>query len=407
VNRLLGLGLGIVTAIGGFLDAGSIVTAGQAGAQFGLGLVWALALGTIAIILLVEMVGRFSAVSKKAYAEAVREHLGFKFYVFPLAGEAVAETVLLAAEISGVAVALTLVSGVPLRLALLPAALLVLLMVWRAPFSLIENGPALLGLVTLSFYVAIVALGGPRPELLRTLVAPPVDVASLGTYLQLSAAILGATISPYLLYFYSSGTREEDWSSGSLGLNRATAVLGMTFGAGGAIALMFLAGMVLRPTGASGEAIEQLATTMSTPLGEAGTALFAAALFATCLGAALEVSLALGYDVAQGFGWEWGEDRPPSEAARFNLTLVAVVVIATVLGLLAGNPAGLALIGSTLIALFLPLSLFPFLVIMNDRRYLAGHTNGPISNLATSGILGIAFVVAVASIPLTLLGGSG
>lgn len=53
MKKWFSITLGIVTATGGFLDAGSISTAGEAGAKFGLGLVWALLLATIAVMLLV------------------------------------------------------------------------------------------------------------------------------------------------------------------------------------------------------------------------------------------------------------------------------------------------------------------------------------------------------------------
>ena len=142
MKKWLSLSLGIVTATGGFLDAGTVATAGAAGAVFGLGLMWAMLLATLAIILLVEMVGRFTAVSKTTYAAAIREHLGFKFYLLPLASELIAESVLLAAELGGVAIAVSLVTGVSWRLLFPLAALLVWLLAWRASFSVIENGPA-------------------------------------------------------------------------------------------------------------------------------------------------------------------------------------------------------------------------------------------------------------------------
>src|SRR5215471_5321158 len=145
------IALGIVTATGGFLDAGTVATSGEAGAKFGLGLVWAVLLATIAIILLVEMVGRFSAISKKTYAEAIREDFGFRFYLLPLASELIAESLMLAAELGGVAIALSLFTGISWHTLYPFVALFVWVLVWRAPFDLIENGPALLGLVTLSF----------------------------------------------------------------------------------------------------------------------------------------------------------------------------------------------------------------------------------------------------------------
>src|SRR5947199_7521334 len=168
-------------------------------------------------------------------------------------------------------------------------------MAWRAPFDWIENGPALLGLVTLSFLVGIFALGGPSPQLLTTLWKPEIKQGEFADYLYLVAAILGATISPYLLYFYSSGAREEKWSGSSLLLNRVTAIVGMGFGSLGSIALVVLATIVLQPLNIGSSTLGELGLAMAKPFGQIGVYLFAATLFATCLAAALEVVLAVSY----------------------------------------------------------------------------------------------------------------
>jgi len=230
MKKWLSIALGIATAIGGFLDAGTVSTSGEAGAKFGLGLIWAIVIATIAVILLVEMVGRFTAVSQKTYADAIREDFGFKFYLFPLTCELIAESLLLTAELGGIAIALSLFTGISWHYLFPVAALLIWIISWRASFDFIENVPALLGLVTLSFLVGIAALGGPSKELLPTLWKPDIKQGELGDYLYLVAATLGSTISPYLLYFYSSGAREEKWTSSSLLLNRVTAIVGMSFG---------------------------------------------------------------------------------------------------------------------------------------------------------------------------------
>jgi Mn2+/Fe2+ NRAMP family transporter len=407
MKKWLSITLGLVTAIGGFLDAGTVATSGEAGAKFGLGLIWAILLATVAIILLVEMVGRLTAISQKTYADAIREEFGFKFYLLPLLGELIAESLLLAAEIGGIAIALSLFTGISWHYLFPVAALLVLVMVWRASFDLIENGPALLGLITLSFLVGIAALGGPPQQLLPTLWKPDIKQGELIDYLYLLAAILGATISPYLLYFYSSGAREEQWSGSSLLLNRVTAIVGMGFGSLGSIALVILAAIVLQPLNMNANTLGEIGLAMAKPLGPIGAYLFAATLFATCLGAALEVTLALSYMIAQGFGWEWGENKKPVEAARFNLTAIIILLVAVTIGLLGMDPLQLALFASTVIALFLPLSLVPFLFIMNDPDYLGDRINGRMTNIAIICILIIAFVVAIVSLPLELLSGGG
>jgi Mn2+/Fe2+ NRAMP family transporter len=405
VKKLLGIALGILTATGGFLDAGAITTAAAAGANFGLGLVWAMVLGTVAIILLVEMSGRLAAMSGKTYADGIRERFGFKFYLFPLTSEIVANTLLFAADLGGMAIAISLLTGISWHVLIPVSALIVFLMCWRAPFGLIENGPSLLGLTALATIAAVVALWPPPAELVPTLWRPKIEAGKIAEYLFLAAAILGAVVSPYLLYFYSSGAREERWSRRSLGLNRVTALLGMAFGSLTAISLIALSALVLAPRDIAGGTLAEVGLDLIGPLGTIGGIVFPIILFAACLGAALEVVLSLSYNVAQGFGWEWGEEKKPAEAARFNLMLIIFLVLALVFALIGGDPLQLALLGSAFTALVLPISLLPFLVLMNDPDYLHDRTNGAAGNLALGGILVITFVVAVVSMPLLVLSG--
>jgi Mn2+/Fe2+ NRAMP family transporter len=407
MKKWLSIGLGIVTATGGFLDAGTIATAGEAGAKFGLGLIWAIVIATLAVILLVEMTGRFTAVSKKTYADAIREDFGFSFYLLPLLSEIIAESLLLTAELGGIATALSLFTGISWHLLFPVAVLIVFVMAWRAPFDWIENGPALFGLLTLSFVIGIIALGGPPHDVLVTLWKPQVKPGDIADYLYLVAAILGSTISPYMLYFYSSGAREEGWSASSLLLNRVTAFLGMGFGSIGSIALVMLCAIVLGPLNMTANTLGEIGLAMAKPFGTVGALLFASVLFVTCLGAALEVVLAVSYNIAQGFGWEWGENKKPVEAARFNLVIIIFLLIAVVISVFGIDPLQLALFASTVIALFLPISLSPFIVLMNDPQYLGAKTNKRWINIAVVSILIIAFIVAIVSIPLEILTGGG
>lgn len=69
------------------------------------------------------------------------------------------------------------------------------------------------------------------------------------------------------------------------------------------------------------------------------------------------------------------------------------------------DPLQLALFGSAFTALVLPVSLFPFLVLMNDREYLKDKVNARWMNIAFIGVLAIAFIVAVVTLPLLILSG--
>ena len=113
----------------------------------------------------------------------------------------------------------------------------------------------------------------------------------------------------------------------------------------------------------------------------------------------------MGYNVSQGFGWQWGERRLPAEAARFNLVMVVFVLVGFGVAMVGIDPLQLALYGSAFTALILPVSLFPFLVLMNDRDYLKDQVNPRWLNVGMVAILLLACVVAVVSIPLMVLSG--
>jgi hypothetical protein len=101
MKDVLKVALGVVTGIGGFLDAGTIVTCAQAGALFQFRLLWVVALGTLCVIFLSEMLGRLAAVSHHTLAAAIRERFGIRYDAIPLVAELFLDIIVLAAEIGG------------------------------------------------------------------------------------------------------------------------------------------------------------------------------------------------------------------------------------------------------------------------------------------------------------------
>src|SRR5215212_9243065 len=258
MKKALQLALGILTAIGGFFDIGNLVTASQAGASFRFQLLWALAFGTIIVIFLVEMSGRFAAVTGKAIPEALREHFGVRVTIPPMAVVLLLHLLTLSAEIGGVSLALQLITGISFRVWAIPVGIMIWLFLWRASFDAIEYSTASLGMVTLCFVVAAVWLHPSNAEVLRGLL-PSLPKEQPEKYWLYAVSILGALIAPYLFYFYSSGAVEDKWDDSYIWVNRIVAVLGMTFGAVITAGLVIVAGMVLQPKGISADSITQIA----------------------------------------------------------------------------------------------------------------------------------------------------
>ena len=401
---MLEIALGILTSIGGFLDVGAIATAAQAGAQFGFELLWAILLGTICVVFLVEMSGRLAAVSRHTLVDALRERFGVNFYLVPFVAELLVDGLAQAAEIGGVCLALQLVTGISFRWWALPVAFALWFLLWKGTFTIIERATSLLGLVTLCFVVAAVVLHPPWKEVGAGLL-PSMPSHDKASYWFIAVAILGALISPYLFYFYSSGAVEDKWDKSDLGVNRAVAGLGMGFGSFVSMGVLVVSAMVLLPRGIEVDKYEQAALVLTEPFGYWGFILFAASLGIACFGAAIEVSLDQAYVVAQAFGWNWSENQHPREDARFSLTYTVLIFLTSLLILFGIDPLKLTIFTMALTAVVLPLVVIPFLILMNDEHYLGKHRNGLLSNSVIIFIIGLTFILAIVAIPLEIIGG--
>jgi Mn2+/Fe2+ NRAMP family transporter len=404
VKKYFQLALGIVTSVGGFLEIGSVTTSAQAGAQFGYSLLWPLLLGTICLIFLVEMSGRLAAVSKHTIVEALRERFGFPFFFIVLIGTALVAFMVLVAELGGIGFSLQLLTGIGYRWWALPVSLVVWGLMWKATFTVIENGASLLGLVTISFAVAAFRLHPDWSSVASGLLPsfPHIDKARHGF---LAVSILGATISPYLMFFYSSGAIEDKWDRSYIVMNRIIAGVGMLFGGFLAMAVLVAAALALQPRGIQVDTFQQGALLMTTALPKWGFYLFAVSLLFACFGAALEISLTIAYFFAQGFGWNWSQNIEPSKNARFALVYTLTILLAAIPLILGVNPIKVTVMSMALISATLPIATVPFLFVMNDPIYLGKYRNGWISNSVVAVVILISFVLALISIPLEIIGG--
>jgi manganese transport protein len=133
--KIFQIALGILAAIGGFVDIGDLVFNVAAGATFGYQLLWVVVIGVVGIIVYSEMCGRVATVSGKAVFDAVRERLGFRTGLAALVSAQVVNLMTLTAEIGGVAICLQLLSGLPYRWLILIAGVALTIVVWTTSFD--------------------------------------------------------------------------------------------------------------------------------------------------------------------------------------------------------------------------------------------------------------------------------
>ncbi|MCU1381432.1 MAG: hypothetical protein JWL71_129 [Acidobacteria bacterium] len=404
MKKIANLVLGVVTSIGGFVEVGSISTAAQAGSEFEYALLWAIGAAGLMLAMLVEMSGRLAAVSRRTVAAAVRERFGFHFQTVPLCAELATDLLLLAAEVGGVGIALRLLTGVGFEWWILPVALVAWLILWFGNFSAIEDGLGVLGLVTVSFVVAAWRLH-PEPAALGRGLVPRLPSHDLVRYGFLAVSILGATVSPYLLNFYASGAVEEEWSEQDLWINRTTSFAGMGFGTVVSMGVLVTAALVLAPRHIRVDSYEQAALMFVPAFGHWGVTLFALALGVGCLGASVEIALNAGYLVSQAFGWTWGVEQKRKETARFSAAFTGVLVLGAAVALAGFDPLRITLVSLAMTVMIMPLVVLPFLVLMNDPRFVKQHTSGPVGNVLLAALVVMGALFAVIVVPLEVFGG--
>jgi Mn2+/Fe2+ NRAMP family transporter len=408
VRRLLAVTLGILTAIGGFVDIGDIVSTSEAGSRFGLAHTWVLLVGIVGICVYAEMAGRVAAVSTRPVFDLIRERLGPRVALVNLAGSYVVTLLTLAAEIGGVALALQLLSGAPYLLWVPAVAIVLWLALWRVKFETLER---VFGLAGLALVVLVLAVFWLSPDFASlkaqaTTFSPP-QGENWPTYFFLAIALFASAMTPYEVFFFTSGGVEERWTAKDLTLSRINVFLG--FPLGGLLAFGFLAtsAIVYQPLGVDVSTLGQATLPAGLAFGKIGLGLIILGVFAATFGAAMETSLSAGYTVAQYFGWSWGKFLRPRQAARFHTVVLVSILLAVVALLTTIDPIQLTEYMLIFSAVVLPLTYLPILVVANDRDYLGDRVNGPLANILGVSYLVVVVAAAVAAIPIMVMTGMG
>ena len=408
MKRVFAVALGILTAIGGFVDIGDLVTNAQVGARFGLSIAPAVVVGVVGICLFAEMSGRVAAVSGRATFDLVRERLGPRIGLLNLAGSMGVTFLTFIAEVGGVALSLQLVSSVN-ELLLVPfVALAVWVLLWRAKFSAIENVLGLLGLSLIVFAVALWQLGPDWAALTHQAVTVDKPGSETwATWCYYAVALFGAAMTPYEVFFFSSGGVEERWTAKDLTTMRANVFIGFPLGGLLSLAIAGCAAVVLQPHGIMVDTLGETALPVAEALGKIGVAVAVLGFVAATFGAACETGLSVGYSLMQYVGQQWGKYVRPEAAVAFHTVLVLCTLAAAAVLLTGVDPILVTEMSVVFSAVALPLTYFPILVIANDPDYLGRHVNGRITNLLGTAYLVLIGVTAVAAIPLMVMTGMG
>jgi manganese transport protein len=396
----------------GYMDPGNWATDLQAGAEFRYGLLWVVGLSSLMAIIMQLLAVRLGVVLGKDLAQACRDHYPAwtRWPNWLLCELAIAACDL--AEVVGSAVALHLLFHIPLLWAVVITAADVLLLLGLQGFGmrLIEAVVLVLVLtIGVCFYLEIFVLPQTQPsfgELGRALVTPSLSGSGM---IVVAVGIIGATVMPHNLYLHSAlvqsrrlGRSEADVKRG-LRFNTLDTVvaLGVAFLVNAAI--LVLAAMVFngrsgvqvsdgswvpftRDTDWVPDAYLTLAPLLGTAL---ASTLFAVALLASGQSSTITGTLA-GQVVMEGF-LHW---RLAPWLRRLVTRLAAIVPAILIIGLHGESKVtDLLVLSQVVLALQLPLAMFPLLHFTCSKKWMGRHAAGWL--LLTVGWASCLFITAL------------
>jgi manganese transport protein len=409
MKKLLGITLGIMTALGGFVDLGQIVFTMQAGALFGYDLLWVLIPGAAAIIVYMEMCARIAVVAKEPVFAVVRTRLGFPLGFATLIASNLLNLITCAAELGGIAILLRLLTGWPEKLALLGAAFVLLAIVLLSRFQWIERTFGLSGLFMIVFAVSAVTLHPDWHQFSRGFVPtiPAADTKRLLLYAYFAVGIFSAMLMEYEVHFYSSGAMEEDWTTKDLSENFMVASLGSILGTGLTAALLTLGVILFLPRGIFPEMLSTTIMAGAFPFG--GKALLVAILGAlACLGgAAIETALSGAYNLCQFFNLPWGKNQPLKATPVFSASWIGMFVLALLIAATGVRPLQLVNISIVFGMAVMPFTYYPILRTAADKNVMGRHVNRKFDTALGGFFLVLIVAAAIAAFPLMIATHSG
>jgi Mn2+/Fe2+ NRAMP family transporter len=392
--RLLWLlvGPGILAMLGEN-DGPSMIAYASDGAQYGLGffvpfipILFAMA------YVCQEMCMRVGAVTHRGYGELVLQRYGRVWGWFGAGDLTLTNLVTLVAEFVAIRVGLAyfhLGSAVAVVLGL---ALVVFTLsggrYWR--WERIVLGLALFNGL---FLVAAILVKPHVGSVAGAFAFTPFPGGSFNTLLLLLASTIGATVTPWMIFFQQSASADKGMTPRDITHGRydtaAGAILAAVFGIGALVAgaaLLAHGGPGIQGFAGAGfpQALEHVA-------GGAAGAVFALGLVEAGAVAILTISASTAYAAGECVGASHSFNSSPRGAAVFYAANIGVALLAAAVILIPGAPLlSIALNANVLATVLLPVSLVLMMMLANDKGLMGQWVNRRSTNVI--GIAVIAFV---------------
>lgn len=394
------VGPGFLTGMAGN-DASAIGAYSIDGASNGYGHLWLMLLSTPLYQAVQFACAKIGRVTQRGMAEILRTHYGRRVAVLASLVLIVANVALVAADLVAIGSGFELITGLPYFWFIVPvAAALWYLTVYRN-FETIKKIFIALSLAFVAYVITAIFSGADWGTVLVRTFVPQIDFkfASISS----AVAILGATISPYTIFWQVQGEKEQK-RPGPMRRKIHMAALDIAAGviSGNLVAYFIIvctAATIFVHHGQISTAADA-ARALQPLLGPIAKYLFAIGLIGAGVIAIPILLASTSYAVAGTFGWPAGLSKKPWQNEGFYLILTVALVISMALALVHVDPIQLLFWANVLNGVLTPVLVIYVLLVGNNRKIMSDQRLGILTNIG----LVVAFLV-IASAALLLFYG--
>ncbi len=394
------LGPGFLAGMAGN-DASAVTSYSVDGATAGYGHLWLMLLSTPLYQAVQYACAKIGRITQKGMAEILRQHYSPWIAAFASLVLIVANIALVAADLVAIGSGLQLITDINWLWFIIPIAFLLWFLTVYESFETIKKIFIVMSLVFVTYIItAIFAKANWGAVLFNTFV-PHVSFgfASISS----AVALLGATISPYNIFWQVQGEKEEA-RAGSTKQQMHGAALDIAIGvvSGNLIAYFIIVSTAatLFTHHKSIATAADAALALQPLLGPFGKYLFAIGLIGAGFIAIPVLLASTSYAVSGTFGWPGGLSKKPWQSEGFYLILTAALVVSMVIALLHLDPIQLIFWANVLNGVLAPVLVIYLLIVGNNRKIMGKRRLGHFTNIG----LAVTVLVMVAAAALLFYG---
>jgi Mn2+/Fe2+ NRAMP family transporter len=343
-------------------DAGNVVTAAQAGAQWGYRLLPLVLVLSPFLYMLQELTVRLGIYTGRGHGELIRERFGVGWAWLSTAGLAAATVSTLVTNFTGVA-GIGELYGLSRTLTLPSAATVLLTVVATGSYRRAERMMIVIGLFELAFFWVAIAARPHLETMMKEVVHFPV---SKREFVYLAAAIIGTTFNPWMVFYQQSAIVDKKLQPTDYGLARCDTATGaaLTQLLTGAVLVSVAATVASSGGPAKLDSVAEISKALAPILGaNVGRLIFSLGVLGASLVAAIVSSLALAWGLGEVTGYRHSLEHHPFEAGWFYGVYAACVIAAGALVWLVPDLVWLNISAQVLNVFLLPL-VIAFLVAL-------------------------------------------